>query len=129
MSEDRVDALAAEVQRLAAIVEQLQPSSSANSSLPSRNDERTTLDVIWNLDTTFIIFLMQIGFGMLEAGTVRAKNTKSILMKNLLDSCLCAIIWWAIGCSLAVRRPVPAPWLGTSRPPRADPPRGPHRSL
>ena len=112
MSDERVDALVAEVQRLSAIVAQLQPVSSTNSSSPSRFYERTPLDVMWGLATTFIIFMMQIGFGMLEAGTVRAKNTKSILMKNLMDSCLSAIIWWAIGCSLAVRQPSPSCPLG-----------------
>jgi len=48
---------------------------------------------------------MQCGFGMLEAGNVRLKNTKNILLKNLLDACLGAIIWYVIGYAVAVRRP------------------------
>ena len=55
---------------------------------------------------------MQCGFGMLEAGNVRLKNTKNILLKNLLDACLGAIIWYVIGYAVAVRRP-------PARPPRA----------
>ena len=43
--------------------------------------------------------------GMLEAGNVRLKNTKNILLKNLLDACLGAIIWYVIGYAVAVRRP------------------------
>jgi Amt family ammonium transporter len=49
----------------------------------------------------FLVFFMQCGFALLEAGTVRAKNTKNILLKNLLDACVGAIIWWGWGYSLA----------------------------
>merc|ERR1719440_1652697 len=45
----------------------------------------------------FLVFFMQCGFALLEAGTVRAKNTKNILMKNLLDACVGALIWYSIG--------------------------------
>jgi len=47
------------------------------------------------------VFFMQSGFALLEAGTVRAKNAKNILMKNLLDACIGALIWWAWGYGLA----------------------------
>lgn len=38
---------------------------------------------------------------MLEAGTVRSKNTNNILLKNLVDACVAALIWWSIGYPLA----------------------------
>lgn len=44
-----------------------------------------------------MVFLMQAGFAALEAGSVRAKNTKNILLKNLLDACVGAVIWWSLG--------------------------------
>lgn len=44
---------------------------------------------------------MQCGFAYLEAGAVRSKNTTNILIKNLLDSCICIIGYWAIGWALA----------------------------
>lgn len=47
------------------------------------------------------VFFMQAGFAMLEAGSVRAKNTKNILLKNLLDACIGAFIWWAWGFGVA----------------------------
>uniref|UniRef100_A0A914CDF2 Ammonium transporter AmtB-like domain-containing protein n=1 Tax=Acrobeloides nanus TaxID=290746 RepID=A0A914CDF2_9BILA len=48
-----------------------------------------------------IIFFMQCGFAFLEAGAVRSKNTTNILIKNLLDSCLAIVGYWAIGWGLA----------------------------
>ncbi|KAI6170872.1 Ammonium transporter [Aphelenchoides bicaudatus] len=48
-----------------------------------------------------IIFLMQCGFAFLEAGSVRSKNTTNILIKNLLDSCIAILSYWAIGWALA----------------------------
>ena len=60
-------------------------------------------DVLWLMVCGFLVFFMQCGFALLEAGTVRAKNTKNILMKNLLDACVGALIWWSIGYYVAVR--------------------------
>uniref|UniRef100_A0A7E4UV93 Ammonium_transp domain-containing protein n=1 Tax=Panagrellus redivivus TaxID=6233 RepID=A0A7E4UV93_PANRE len=48
-----------------------------------------------------IIFLMQCGFAFLEAGAVRSKNTTNILIKNLLDSCIAVIGYWAVGWAFA----------------------------
>eukprot|EP00210_Caulerpa_lentillifera_P000213 g208.t1 len=38
---------------------------------------------------------------MLEAGTVRKENTVNILLKNLVDSCVAALVWWGVGYPLA----------------------------
>ena len=38
--------------------------------------------------TGALIFLMQAGFATLSAGSIRAKNVKNILLKNLLDACI-----------------------------------------
>ena len=62
-------------------------------------------DTFWLIWAGVTVFFMQCGFGMLEAGSVRAKNTKNIMIKNLLDACLGAIIWYVIGYAVAVRRP------------------------
>ncbi|UMM41446.1 hypothetical protein L5515_017707 [Caenorhabditis briggsae] len=50
---------------------------------------------------SLIIFLMQCGFAFLEAGAVRSKNTTNILIKNLLDSCIAIVGYWALGWALA----------------------------
>merc|ERR1711988_302249 len=44
---------------------------------------------------------MQCGFCMLEVGTVRIKNTKNILVKNILDACIGAILYWGFGYGLS----------------------------
>jgi hypothetical protein len=48
-----------------------------------------------------MIFLMQCGFAMLCAGSIRSKNVKNIMLKNLLDACGGAIGYWSIGFALA----------------------------
>ena len=63
----------------------------------------TQADTFWLMLCGFLVFFMQCGFALLEAGTVRAKNTKNILLKNLLDACLGALIWWGWGYMIAVR--------------------------
>ena len=63
----------------------------------------TQADTFWLMVCGFLVFFMQCGFALLEAGTVRAKNTKNILLKNLLDACLGAVIWWVCGFMIAVR--------------------------
>ncbi|KAK3102396.1 hypothetical protein FSP39_011122 [Pinctada imbricata] len=60
-----------------------------------------------NMDQSFlltmgiIIYLMQGGFALLEAGSVRSKNTTNILIKNLLDSFVSGIFYWLIGYAFA----------------------------
>lgn len=48
-----------------------------------------------------MIFLMQLGFAMLCAGSVRQKNVKNIMLKNILDACGGAIGFFTIGHALA----------------------------
>jgi len=59
------------------------------------------LNILWLMLGGFLVFFMQAGFALLEAGGVRAKNTKNILLKNVLDACMGSVIWWAIGYPLA----------------------------
>lgn len=56
-----------------------------------------SVDVIWTLFGAALVFLMQAGFALCEAGMTRAKNTGNILMKNLMDFCIGTPIYWFIG--------------------------------
>ncbi len=55
------------------------------------------LNTVWVLITAFLVFLMQAGFGMVEAGFIRAKNTCNILMKNFLDFCMASLGFFIFG--------------------------------
>lgn len=65
---------------------------------------------------------LQCGFALLEAGSVRLKNTNNILLKNVINTCLGALTWWAVGehrltqatecCMSSTHCPVPAVLLG-----------------
>jgi Amt family ammonium transporter len=44
---------------------------------------------------------MQLGFAMVECGSVRAKNANSVLIKNLFDACVGCIGWWFVGFGFA----------------------------
>ena len=52
---------------------------------------------IWKLIAIALIFFMQAGFAMAEAGFTRAKNTGNITMKNLMDFCLGTVTFILIG--------------------------------
>ncbi len=57
-------------------------------------------DFVWTLIAAFLVFFMQAGFAMVEAGFTRAKNAVNIIMKNLMDMSMGAIAFWAIGFGL-----------------------------
>ncbi len=58
------------------------------------------LDTVWVLIAAFLVFFMQAGFGMVEAGFIRAKNTCNILTKNFLDFCIASLGFFLIGYAL-----------------------------
>ena len=55
---------------------------------------------VWFLIGAALVFWMQAGFAMVEAGFTRAKNTGNIIMKNLMDFCICTVVFILIGFSL-----------------------------
>src|SRR6056300_1716325 len=59
------------------------------------------LDVFYLLFAGAMVFFMQAGFAMLCAGSIRAKNVKNIMLKNILDACGGAIGFWTIGYAFA----------------------------
>lgn len=58
------------------------------------------LDTVWVLLGAFLVFFMQAGFGMVEAGFIRAKNTCNILTKNFLDFCMASLGFFVVGYAL-----------------------------
>lgn len=60
----------------------------------------SSVNTIWVLLGAAMVFLMQAGFAMCEAGFTRAKNTGNILMKNLMDFCIGTPTYWILGFGL-----------------------------
>jgi len=59
------------------------------------------VDTFFLIFSATLVFFMQSGFAMLCAGSVRAKNVKNIMLKNLLDACGGALGFWSVGYALA----------------------------
>ena len=60
----------------------------------------SSVDVIWTLLGAALVYFMQAGFAMCEAGLTRAKNTGNILMKNMMDFCIGTPAFWLVGFGL-----------------------------
>lgn len=58
------------------------------------------LDTVWVLLAAMLVFWMQPGFALVEAGMTRAKNTANILMKNFVDFMAGSVIYWIFGFSI-----------------------------
>ena len=60
----------------------------------------TGLNTVWMLLAAMLVFFMQPGFALVEAGFIRTKNTANVLMKNLVDFMFGSILFWFIGFGL-----------------------------
>ena len=62
--------------------------------------ETPTIDAVntvWTLVAAFLVFCMQVGFVMLEAGFARSRESVNILVEGIADTCICGILFWAWG--------------------------------
>ncbi len=79
-----------------------QVTESANSSLFA----------IWFLIGAALVFFMQAGFAMVETGFTRAKNAGNIIMKNLMDFCIGAVVFSLLGFGLMMGQNEFMGWIG-----------------
>ncbi len=56
-----------------------------------------SINFAWALIAAFLVFFMQAGFAMVEAGFARRRNTVNILSKNFMDFCIAGLAFWAFG--------------------------------
>ncbi|MBN1789153.1 MAG: ammonium transporter [Bacteroidales bacterium] len=56
-----------------------------------------SLNTVWVLIAAALVFFMQAGFALVEAGFTRSKNTTNILFKNLMDFVIGTIAFWLVG--------------------------------
>ncbi len=63
------------------------------------NDIVNPINTVWTLLAAFLVFGMQVGFTMLEAGFCRSRETVNVLMECVVDTCLCGLLFYAWGFS------------------------------
>jgi Amt family ammonium transporter len=61
------------------------------------NDIVNPVNTTWTLVAAFLVFGMQVGFTMLEAGFCRSRETVNVLVECVVDTCLCGILFYAVG--------------------------------
>ncbi len=61
---------------------------------------QANLDLVWVITAGALVFLMQAGFGLLESGMSRTKNSVNVIMKNYCDVCLGTLIFFLVGFGL-----------------------------
>jgi Amt family ammonium transporter len=60
-------------------------------------DHINAINTVWTLLGAFLVFGMQAGFTMLEAGFCRSRETVNVLVECVFDTCLCGILFYAWG--------------------------------
>jgi len=90
-------------QQVLTLQTQVQDLRAALATRKANYDE--SLDTIWMLLASMLVFFMHSGFSLLEAGSVRFKNTQNILGKNLIVVTVGFLCWWAVGYSFALGMP------------------------
>ena len=64
---------------------------------PTLNQAINPLNTVWTLVAAFLVFGMQVGFTMLEAGFCRSRETVNVLVECVFDTCLCGVLYYAFG--------------------------------
>ncbi|MBT3277865.1 MAG: ammonium transporter [Phycisphaerales bacterium] len=90
---------------LPALAEQPPPAAAAKAQPVAATQADITqvnvaINTVWIVVAAALVFFMQAGFGMVEAGFLRAKNTCNILMKNFVDYCSASLMFYVVGYSL-----------------------------
>jgi Amt family ammonium transporter len=72
----------------------------AGKPIKTLSDHAASMDMMWTLIASFLIFLMQAGFTLVEVGFTRAKNAGNVVMKNMIDFALGSFGFFLIGYGL-----------------------------
>jgi len=65
-------------------------------------EDNEAINAVWILVSTAMIFFMQAGFALVEVGSVRSKNTRITLIKNMFDACFGTLGFWLVGYAFAM---------------------------
>ncbi|MEI7767946.1 MAG: ammonium transporter [Phycisphaerae bacterium] len=74
-----------------------QPVMASDLTDSAKNPVINPLNTVWVLVAAFLVFGMQVGFTMLEAGFCRSRETVNVLVECVFDTCLCGVLFWAWG--------------------------------
>ena len=87
---------------IAPTIVQAQADTPTLESLSSTISElQVASDTVWVLIASFLVFFMQTGFAMLEAGFIRQRGVVNALTENFVDAGLTALVFWAVGFAVA----------------------------
>jgi len=89
-----------EVTEFAALQAEEAPAAEAEEEAMTPEQVQRNLDFVWTLVAAFLVFIMQGGFALVEAGFTRSKNAINICMKNLMDFSVGSLAYMFIGFSL-----------------------------
>jgi Amt family ammonium transporter len=70
------------------------------------------INTMWTLIAAYLVFCMQVGFVMLEAGFARSRESVNILVEGIADTCICGVTFWLWG--FAFMFCPGTPWIGTT---------------
>ena len=69
----------------------------AQAAAAGPTPEMNAINTAWTLIAAFLVFGMQVGFVMLEAGFARSRESVNILVEGIVDTCICGVTFWAWG--------------------------------
>src|SRR5689334_7689433 len=69
----------------------------AQAAASGPSAEVNAINTVWVLIAAFLVFCMQVGFVMLEAGFARSRESINILVEGIVDTCICGVTFWAWG--------------------------------
>ena len=67
------------------------------SAISPKNPVINPINTVWTLVAAFLVFAMQAGFTMLEAGFCRSRETVNVLVECVFDTCLCGFLYYTWG--------------------------------
>lgn len=92
-----IDSIEIAVESMTALSEAI---PEAAASVVEETSSINSLDTVWVILAAMLVFFMQPGFALVEAGMTRAKNTANILMKNFCDFMVGSVLYWLVGFGL-----------------------------
>jgi Amt family ammonium transporter len=73
------------------------PAHAQDAAAAAQTAQINALNTVWTLVAAFLVFCMQAGFVMLEAGFARSRESVNIMVEGIADTCICGLTFWAWG--------------------------------